>query len=65
MGKRKYNAMLTCAPDQLGSGLPKADQAQAKIEAFRARTGRGIPVQLPAYYLPLQKRMDILTGVKR
>jgi hypothetical protein len=58
--KRKYNALLTCAPDELGNGLPQAAQTQQIIEA-----SKGIPVQMPANYLTLQKRMDILTGAKR
>lgn len=58
--KRKYNALLTCPPDDLGDGLPTAANTVAILEARK-----GIPVQLPANYLTLQKRMDILTGAKR
>lgn len=58
--KRKYNALLTCAPDELGTGLPAAARTMEIIEA-----SKGIPVQFPADYLTLQKRMDILTGAKR
>lgn len=52
--KREYNQLLTCAPDQLGAGLPKA----ADVSTLPAR----IPVRLPVGYLTLQKRMDIVAG---
>lgn len=55
--KREYNQLLTCAPDQLGAGLPKA----ADASTLPAR----IPVRLPVGYLTLQKRMDIVAGGAR
>jgi len=59
--KREYNQLLTCAPDQLGGGLPQAADTAALINQAKVRR-HGIPVRLPADYLTLQKRMDILTG---
>ena len=61
--KREYKRLLNCAADQLGGGLPKAANTQALVDRFRSR--RGIPVSMPANYLTLQKRMDIITGDKR
>ncbi len=58
--KREYNQLLTCAPDLLGAGLPKAADTAALIEQ-----AKGIPVRLPVDYLTLQKRMDIMTGGAR
>lgn len=55
--KREYNQLLTCAPDLLGAGLPKA----ADASTLPAR----IPVRLPVGYLTLQKRMDIVAGGAR
>lgn len=55
--KRKYQALLTCPPNELAGGLPKYESKP--IVKVR------LPDRLPVGYLTLQKRMDILTGVKR
>ncbi len=52
--KRMYNRLLNCAPEALGNGMPVA-QCQNLRPA--------IPERLPSTYTPLQKRMNILTGV--
>lgn len=56
--KRRYQALLTCSPADLH--LPTAAQT---VQILAAR--KGIPVVFPEGYIPLQKRMDILTGVTR
>lgn len=57
--KRRYAFMTTCSPDQLGA-LPQAARTSEILAA-----AKGIPVSIPAGYLTLQQRMDILTGTKR
>jgi hypothetical protein len=61
--KRAYQRMTTCAPDELGP-LPTM-RTRGRDHLPRWSRGEGIPVRLPSNYLPLQKRMDILTGVTR
>lgn len=58
--KRKYQQMITCTPDQLAGSLPTAPKIAEIIDR-----SKGIPVSIPAGYLSLQKRMDIITGTKR
>lgn len=60
--KREYKWLLTCAPDQLSEGLGMGTRTQ---EILEERKQNRIPVRLPAGYLPLQRRMDILTGGRR
>lgn len=59
--KRVYNDLLTRTPDN----LPQAQRWGLDTKPRWARRDQGIPVRLPADYIPLQKRMDILTGVER
>ena len=63
--KRAYHALLTCPAEELGNGLPHAQRWGLDTKPRWARRDQGIPVHLPADYIPLQKRMDILTGVTR
>lgn len=64
--KRKYAAMLSCSPDQLAGGLPQ-NPGRVALHEERPRWERSTPsaVHLPIGYIPLQKRMDIITGTKR
>lgn len=59
--KRAYQALLNCAPDELAGGLPKITVSRPSLPVWQ----KAIPVRIPVGYLPLQKRMDILTGVHR
>jgi len=56
--KRKYQALLTCSPADLN--LPTASATQQILDERK-----GIAVVFPETYMPLQKRMDVLTGVTR
>lgn len=58
--KRKYAEMLACPASDLAGGLPRAAKTAEIIDR-----AKGIPVSIPTGYIPLQKRMDIMTGVKR
>lgn len=58
--KRRYLQLLKTAPNELNGGLSKIDSRNIPYHV-----GSIGPTQLPADYLSLQKRMDIVNPVER